>query len=89
MKQVQLFIALLISSFAFSQSPLWMRYPAISPNGETIAFNYKGNIYLTSSKGGEARVITSHQDHDFMPVWSKDGKEIAFASNRYVIMIFL
>ncbi|MFT6245413.1 MAG: Tol biopolymer transport system component/C-terminal processing protease CtpA/Prc [Salibacteraceae bacterium] len=60
-----------------------MRYPSISPDGKTIAFNYKGDIYLVASKGGEAKAITTHQDHDYGAVWSKDGKSIAFASNRY------
>ena len=34
--------------------PLWMRYPAISPNGETIAFTYKGDIYTVPANGGKA-----------------------------------
>ena len=76
-------LALLISFVGISQTPLWMRYPSISPNGATIAFNYKGDIYLVSSDGGEARPITTHKDHDFMATWSADGKKIAFASNRY------
>ena len=38
-------LVLLASANTFSQTPLWMRYPAISPDGSTIAFNYKGDIY--------------------------------------------
>ena len=34
------------STLIFSQeNPLWMRYPAISPDGKTILFEYKGDIY--------------------------------------------
>lgn len=74
--------------FAFTgilsaQSPLWMRYPAISPDGSQIAFSYKGDLYVVSSQGGEAKQLTTHQEHDFRPVWSPDGQELAFASNRY------
>ena len=38
--------ALLFTANVLAENdPLWMRYPAISPNGETIAFTYKGDIY--------------------------------------------
>lgn len=67
----------------FAQSPLWLRYPAISPDGNTILFNYKGDIYTVDSKGGQARPLTTHESHDFMATWSLDGKSIAFASNRH------
>lgn len=63
-------------------NPLWLRYPAISPDGNTIAFGYKGDIYTVSSQGGKATALTIHEAHDQMPVWSHDGKYLAFASNR-------
>ncbi|WPR76992.1 S41 family peptidase [Algoriphagus sp. NG3] len=65
------------------EAPKWMRYPAISPDGSQIVFTYKGDLYLVGSTGGDARQITFHEAHDFMPVWSRDGKQIAFASDRY------
>ncbi len=64
-------------------TPLWLRYPAISPDGATIAFVYKGDIYRVPSDGGVAVPLTLHEAHDYMPVWSHDGKAIAFASDRY------
>ena len=64
-------------------SPQWVRYPAISPNGESIAFTYKGDIYSVASTGGEATRLTFHKAHDFKPVWSKDGQQLAFASDRF------
>ncbi|MDP4865466.1 MAG: peptidase S41, partial [Crocinitomicaceae bacterium] len=60
-----------------------MRYSAISPDGQTIAFAYQGDIFTVSAKGGEAKQLTTHVAHDFMPVWSNDSKSIAFASNRF------
>lgn len=63
--------------------PLWLRYPAISPDGKNIAFGYKGDIYLVSSNGGQAIPLTLNEAQDMMPVWSRDSKTIAFASNRY------
>ncbi len=61
----------------------WFRYPAISPDGQTIAFVYKGDIYTVPTEGGTAKALTTHPAHDYMPVWSKKGDYIAFASNRY------
>lgn len=61
---------------------LWLRYPAISPDGKTIAFGYKGDIYRVDANGGIAVPLTIHEAHDMMPVWSHDGKQIAFASDR-------
>ncbi|WP_158858602.1 S41 family peptidase [Lunatibacter salilacus] len=73
-----------VSSLVFSQeSPSWLRYPAISPDGNQIVFTYKGDLYKVSSSGGKASQLTFHEAHDFMPVWSKDGGKIAFASDRY------
>lgn len=63
--------------------PLFMRCPAISPDGKSIVFSYRGDIFKMPSNGGQAVPLTVHQAHDFMPVWSKDGKSIAFASDRY------
>ncbi|GAO45056.1 S41 family peptidase [Flavihumibacter petaseus] len=64
-------------------NPLWLRYPAISPDGKTIAFGYKGDIYRVDAGGGIAVPLTIHEAHDMMPVWSHDGKSIAFASDRH------
>jgi len=63
--------------------PPWLRYPAISPDAKTIVFAYKGDLYRVPSDGGVAVPLTMHEAHDFMPVWSHDGKSIAFASDRY------
>ena len=30
------------------EEPLWMRYTAISPDGKTIAFSYKGDVYTVA-----------------------------------------
>ena len=64
-------------------APLWMRYPAISPDGSAIAFSYKGDLYKTDLSTGISTTLTLHEAHDHMPVWSHDGKQIAFASDRY------
>jgi len=64
------------------QEALWLRYPAISPDGKTIVFGYQGNLYKVSSEGGNAAALTVGNSHNMMPVWSHDGQHIAFANNR-------
>jgi Tol biopolymer transport system component len=85
MKKIILILTWLsLSVQSFSQTEaLWLRYPAISPDGQKIAFTYKGDLYIVPSSGGTALPLTFHEAHDFMPVWSNDGKYIAFASNHY------
>ncbi|WP_207434741.1 S41 family peptidase [Sabulibacter ruber] len=78
--------ALLTSSLISANAqnaPSWLRYPSISPDGQTIVFTYKGDLYRVPASGGNAIPLTAHEAHDFMPVWSKDGKTIVFASDRY------
>lgn len=85
MKRKQLLALLLLagaSAFAQEESPRWLRDAAISPDGNTIAFTYKGDIFTVPSSGGQATQITSNEEYDGRPVWSRDGKNIVFLSSR-------
>jgi tricorn protease len=69
---------------AFGQEPIRMaRTPDISPDGKEVAFSYLGDIWVVPSIGGRARQVTSHPAHDINPVFSPDGENIAFSSNRH------
>ena len=61
----------------------WLRYCAISPDGSTIAFTHKGHIYTVPTTGGTARCLTRDSSYTYMPIWSHDGKKIAFAGDHY------
>ena len=76
--------ALAISSLyaKAEENPLWMRFPAISPDGQTITFEYKGDIFTVPVRGGHAVQLTTNSAYDAYPVWSPDGQKIAFASAR-------
>ncbi|GAA4787587.1 S41 family peptidase [Olivibacter ginsenosidimutans] len=70
-------------TWIYAQSEaLWLRYPAISPDGTTIVFGYQGNLYKVDANGGAATALTVGSSHSMMPVWSRDGKSIAYANNR-------
>ena len=71
-----------MAGYAQTAEPLWMRGGAISPDGASIAFSYMGNIYTVPSVGGEAKQLTTNESYDGTPLWSPDGTELAFASNR-------
>lgn len=81
-------VAALMSSVSLSAAVTaaeadWFRQAAISPDGETIAFSYLGNIFTVPARGGSATPLTTHAAWEGHPVWSKDGSMIAFASDRY------
>ena len=61
--------------FAFAE-------PALSPDGREIAFVSGGDIWTVPAAGGEARLLVAHADNESRPLYSPDGKYLAFGSTR-------
>lgn len=56
--------------------------PGISPDGREIALVSGGDIWTVPATGGEARLLVSHAATESRPLFSPDGKSIAFVSTR-------
>ncbi len=85
MKKIASFILAFVSTttFLFSQSNPLINTPTLSPDGNTVAFNYQGDIWTVSTNGQNLKRLTIHEGFDENPTWSKDGKTLAFESDRF------
>ncbi len=87
-KQLLSFLAAIAFPFAANSvtadnTARWLRDVRISPNGEYVAFCYKGDIYKVKASGGQAVRLTTQSSYEANPTWSPDGTKIAFCSNRH------
>ncbi len=79
---VMILLAAVVSMDA-AERLIGARYPAVSPDGSRIAFSYMGDLWMVAARGGKAMRLTDHVAYDREPVWSPDGRWLAFTSNRH------
>ena len=82
MKKIFLVTVLITINFLSAQNPL-INLPSLNFDGTKIAFNYQGDIWTANIDGSNLNRLTIHEGYDTKPLWSKDGKIIAFQSNRF------
>ena len=58
------------------------RDPRVAPDGDSIAFTWRGDLWTASIEGGEATRMTIHPGEDRSPAFSPDGETLYFVSNR-------
>lgn len=72
-------------------APADLTNASLSPTGQRALFEYRGDIFTVPKENGDSRNITNTSGvADRSPVWSPDGKKIAWfsdASGEYQLMI--
>ncbi len=76
-------VNLVIAATVTAAESLYCRYPALSPDGKTVAFTYQGDIWAVPVAGGDARRVTVHEAEDIRPQFSPDGRWLLFSSQRH------
>ncbi len=77
------FIILWGISTTSAEPVFFPRRPALSPDGATVVFSFQGDLWSVAAEGGQAIRLTAHPGYDRDPVFSPDGTQLVFASDRY------
>ncbi len=78
-----IFCSVLCSTALLAQNKVLLRQPAINSNGSVVAFSFQGDIWTVPAAGGTAARLTVHEAYESAPVFSPDGKQIAFSGSRF------
>ncbi len=79
---LHLLVLLSLGTVAQAESVQLARDTALSPDGATLAFAWRGDLWTVPVEGGRARRLTQHSAEESQPVFSPDGKRLAFISTR-------
>ena len=72
---------LVFSAVTVAQQPYFTE-PSLSPDRKEIAFVSGGDIWTVPATGGGAALLVSHSANEARPLYSPDGLQLAFVSNR-------
>src|SRR5262245_9037517 len=73
---------LLSVNVAFADSRPYFTEPSLSPDRKEIAFVSGGDIWTVPATGGVASLLVSHPANEARPLYSPDGRQLAFISSR-------
>jgi Tol biopolymer transport system component/serine/threonine protein kinase len=60
----------------------WVGAPTWSPDGDTICYSDRTDLWLVDRAGGPPRRLTEQGNADRDPVWSPSGRYVYFSSHR-------
>ena len=83
MRRLSLFIAIVLMGSLCSTAQLLLRQPAINNDGSLVTFSFQGDIWTVPGTGGKATRLTIHEAYEGNPIFSPDGKQIAFSGARF------
>ncbi len=58
------------------------RYPALSPDGSTVVFTWRGDLWRAPATGGAATRLTANPANETRSGFTPDGARIVFESDR-------
>lgn len=61
---------------------LMASWPCLSPDGKTLVFEWRDDLWSVPAAGGVAERLTAHPARDSFPNFSPDGKSLYFCSSR-------
>ncbi len=82
MRRTVFFLAVAANLAAQMTAKPSLSEPSLHPTRPEIVFVSGGDIWTAPLAGGEARLLVAHPAHDYRPLWSPDGKRLAFVSLR-------
>ena len=69
-----------VSKYRAADARPYFTEPSLSPDRKEIAFVSGGDIWTVPATGGVAALLVSHSANEARPLYSPDGRQLAFIS---------